>query len=431
MSDALYDAFISYNSSDVGPALSLAELLRDTYGLRVWVDRWSLLPGDAWVDCLEDAIRRSNCLLGCMGSAGQGPWHQQEIKLGLRKRASDSSFKLIPVLLPGVSSAPDLPNFLTGYTWSDLREGFSERSEVRRLVQAIVSVRQGVNERINGATTSMPVLSGYGRQIVSLQRSTRKQHLPAPLFHRLPVHLYQGGGTYAAVVKNSTNRLEIRLSPFEPRLWADLRVVENHSPVAPVSLEQLQQAGLIVLIREKVEGSDGKVSIRQIVAPAHVDGVPEMDGFLATLAIDAEPLFTDTPEPLATAMCRIEGDGILLPSNLWRVLLQHYPELEKPGSRFVVLSEPLRFMIRYLPAGDRVKRVRIEFADEPGAFQQIESFLEGVGLEQAASIGMASIFGSELDLICTLPDGLDEQSIKEEMEKLSPMLRVEIAISNA
>ena len=55
-----------------------------------------------------------------VGPHGIGPWHRHELEAFLRE-FTDRRCPVIPVLLPG-ASPPDLPVFLRGMTWVDLRE---------------------------------------------------------------------------------------------------------------------------------------------------------------------------------------------------------------------------------------------------------------------------------------------------------------------
>lgn len=47
-----YDVFFSYNSQDQDAVTRVAEALKET-GLRVFMDRWYLVPGQPWPQALE------------------------------------------------------------------------------------------------------------------------------------------------------------------------------------------------------------------------------------------------------------------------------------------------------------------------------------------------------------------------------------------
>lgn len=56
--------FISYVNEDAGAALEIADALAAA-GMKPWVDRRKLLPGQAWRKCIERAIERSDFFLAC------------------------------------------------------------------------------------------------------------------------------------------------------------------------------------------------------------------------------------------------------------------------------------------------------------------------------------------------------------------------------
>ncbi len=47
MNDFDFDAFLSYNKSDQAAVERLASQIEKS-GLKVWLDRWNLVPGDPW-----------------------------------------------------------------------------------------------------------------------------------------------------------------------------------------------------------------------------------------------------------------------------------------------------------------------------------------------------------------------------------------------
>jgi hypothetical protein len=56
-------------------------------GLKVWLDRWNLLPGDPWQDEIEEALDRSRTVAVFAGLSGIGGWRNEERRQRL-KRAS-------------------------------------------------------------------------------------------------------------------------------------------------------------------------------------------------------------------------------------------------------------------------------------------------------------------------------------------------------
>ena len=117
----VYDAFVSYNSKDAQAVEAISRRLADRFGLQVWKDNWELSGGDDWVDRLPQAISSSKCVLAFVGANGVGPWHREEIKVGLQRAVRDKSIRVIPVALPGSPTALELPAFLDSKHVVDLR----------------------------------------------------------------------------------------------------------------------------------------------------------------------------------------------------------------------------------------------------------------------------------------------------------------------
>ena len=59
--------FLSYAHEDIGMAKKVYYTLK-RYGLDVWFDNESLLPGDKWKEKIEDAIENSTFFLALLSS---------------------------------------------------------------------------------------------------------------------------------------------------------------------------------------------------------------------------------------------------------------------------------------------------------------------------------------------------------------------------
>jgi hypothetical protein len=70
-----------------------------------------------------------------LGSANLGPWQRAEILLTLKK-AFERGIAVVAVWLPGVTTLPDIPEFLKLFTWVDLSLGLTSEG-IGRLVWAI------------------------------------------------------------------------------------------------------------------------------------------------------------------------------------------------------------------------------------------------------------------------------------------------------
>ena len=118
-----FDVFLSHNSADKPVVEELAKKLQ-ARGLNPWLDKWELVPGRPWQEGLEDIISNAHAAAVMVGGDGLGPWEIPEMRVCLSECVR-RGLPVIPVLLPGAPKQPDLPLFLTQFTWVDLRGGLN------------------------------------------------------------------------------------------------------------------------------------------------------------------------------------------------------------------------------------------------------------------------------------------------------------------
>jgi len=118
-----YDAFLSHNSQNKPEVHKLKQHLTAAH-LKVWFDEDELRPGIPWQELLEAGIKASKSVVVVVGADGLGPWEDEEMQGALRLAVKDKR-PVIPVLLPGAPSQPELPMFLGNRTWVDLRNGLT------------------------------------------------------------------------------------------------------------------------------------------------------------------------------------------------------------------------------------------------------------------------------------------------------------------
>ncbi len=141
-----YDVFLSHSSRDKPAVEKLARALRDQ-GLKPFLDKWHLVPGEPWQEALEDALDQSATCAVFLGPDGIRPWQNEEMRAALDERVQDSDFRVIPVLLEGASKPErkQLPRFLRRLTWVDFRFG-TRAHNLRRLIAGIRGIAPGDGE---------------------------------------------------------------------------------------------------------------------------------------------------------------------------------------------------------------------------------------------------------------------------------------------
>ena len=112
-----FDVFLSHNGADKATVEQLAHRL-EAAGLKPFLDKWHLIPGEPWQEALEAALDASATVAVFVGPTGVSPWHNEELRAALNTRVRDDKYRVIPVLLPGATmpARGELPRFLARLT---------------------------------------------------------------------------------------------------------------------------------------------------------------------------------------------------------------------------------------------------------------------------------------------------------------------------
>src|SRR5438552_12752671 len=113
-----FNVFLSHSHTDALWVEELARRLEDEAKLHVWLDKWVLVPGGQWQQELARALDQANSCAVCIGEHTPMGWCREEMERALNRQTKDSSFRVIPVLLPGAKKEY-VDNFLELRTWVD------------------------------------------------------------------------------------------------------------------------------------------------------------------------------------------------------------------------------------------------------------------------------------------------------------------------
>lgn len=124
-----FDVFLSYKSQDHNWVESLKESL-ELRGVRVWLDRDQIRPGDQFVRALENGLETSRAVaLVITPKSLSSGWVQDEYSRAV-SLANQRQLQLIPVLLRNA----ELPGFLSNRQNVDFRDDSTFEQNVDRLV---------------------------------------------------------------------------------------------------------------------------------------------------------------------------------------------------------------------------------------------------------------------------------------------------------
>src|SRR6266508_4059938 len=68
----IYDVFLCHHSGDKPQVEALAARLEDEGGVKPFLDKWHLIPGEPWQEALEEALDRSRTCAVFLGPSGLG-----------------------------------------------------------------------------------------------------------------------------------------------------------------------------------------------------------------------------------------------------------------------------------------------------------------------------------------------------------------------
>lgn len=120
-----WDIFLSHNSQDKTLVEALARRLLGA-GVRPWLDKWELVPGEDWLHAIESALLDCRVVAVCIGPSGFGPVQDPEVQVALNTAFHNPEIRVPPVFLPGAPEDVELPAFLRQKTVVDYRDESEE-----------------------------------------------------------------------------------------------------------------------------------------------------------------------------------------------------------------------------------------------------------------------------------------------------------------
>lgn len=131
------NVFLSYARSDAPMVERVARDLR-SQGVALWMDRQDLIPGEAWLPQIEQAITYADFMLVFISAASlRSNWVRKEYEAAFQRQAKAGGTWLIPILLERV----ELPPFLSAIQYLDLTESYLEG--MQQLLRALQVVPVG------------------------------------------------------------------------------------------------------------------------------------------------------------------------------------------------------------------------------------------------------------------------------------------------
>jgi len=137
-----YNVFLSHAHVDAEVVEKLAAALEDEHHLRVWLDRWVLVPGANWQQGISKGLDEAASCAVCIGNGEVRGWFKEEIERALNRQTKDQNFRVIPVILPG-GDLNMVEQFLELHTWVEFKRGIADPEALRVLRAGILGVAPG------------------------------------------------------------------------------------------------------------------------------------------------------------------------------------------------------------------------------------------------------------------------------------------------
>lgn len=177
-----YDLFLSHNHNDSGRVESLARLLVEKYGLRVWLDKWECGPGKLEPQCAS-GIRDSRFTVVVGSQAAlNSKWVAWEIDK--HNELNPEGDRLLPIKFEPLT----LPETLDGLLWVDFTDPAKDAENAEYISRLIRSTdaedarrRRGLRPPPeHGQTGCFPRPPQYGfqgraKELYELERQFRRQ----------------------------------------------------------------------------------------------------------------------------------------------------------------------------------------------------------------------------------------------------------------
>ncbi len=133
-----HSVFISYANEDRGWARRFAESFRAA-GVEVWMDEWSLAPGDALTSRISDELSSGDTFVLILSQNWvNSRWSQHEAALVETREFDERGIMLVPVRIDDCTA----PKYLQSWPTFDVQEDSNER------IQSLVS-RVAASEDLN------------------------------------------------------------------------------------------------------------------------------------------------------------------------------------------------------------------------------------------------------------------------------------------
>lgn len=131
-----FDVFLCHAHNDAEIVERLGVKITDEVHLRVWLDKWILVPGEHWQQEMAKGLEQAKTCAVCVSQETPHGWFREEIERALNRQAKDHTFRVIPIILPN-GDRTVIDNFLELRTWVDFQAGIDDGYAFHVLISGI------------------------------------------------------------------------------------------------------------------------------------------------------------------------------------------------------------------------------------------------------------------------------------------------------
>jgi hypothetical protein len=161
--EQIYDVFLSHSDIDSDFVEQIGCKLEREAGIRVWLDKWVLVPGEQWQREIEKGLIKAKTCAIFIGNKEPQGWFLEEIELAQNRQVEDHTFRVIPVIIPG-GSREFIGDFLRNRTWVEFKKGINDEDAFDRIVSGIKGKPPGMppykknNSSIESALSELKII---------------------------------------------------------------------------------------------------------------------------------------------------------------------------------------------------------------------------------------------------------------------------------
>ena len=138
----IYDTFLSHSHMDAEVVEYIGTKLEDEHGLKVWLDKWIIVPGEPFIQALSKGLDQAKTCVVIIGSSTPEGWFKEEVGKALNKQTRNKDFRVIPLLLPDTNSE-FVDDFLELRSWVKFSKDVNELRPFHELVCGIKGISPG------------------------------------------------------------------------------------------------------------------------------------------------------------------------------------------------------------------------------------------------------------------------------------------------